>query len=84
MKKLTLALAAVTLLGAAPAFAGDSKPDGKPKHEMKMKGGMKHGKMECCKTDKDGKKTCKKMDHGKMNHSKMDHSKKGHGKTKSQ
>ncbi len=82
MKKLSLTLAAFALFSTGSAFAHEPKPGDKPKHEMKMKGGMDHGKMECCKTDADGKKTCKTMDHGKMQHGQMDHGKMDHGKMK--
>jgi uncharacterized protein involved in copper resistance len=82
MKKLTLTLAAFALLGTGSAFAHDPKPGDTPKHEMKMKDGMKHGKMECCMTDADGKKTCKTMDHSKMHDGKMHHGQMDHGKMK--
>jgi len=83
MKKLTMTLAAFALISSGPALALGKDHGDKSKHKM-----MKHDKMECT-TDKDGKKTCKKMDHSKMkhgkkDHGKMDHSKMDHGKTKSQ
>lgn len=80
MNRFTLSISAAIFALSAPSAVLAEHHEGGHKCEK-----TEDGKMNCCMTDKDGKKTCHmmegdKMDHGDMDHGKMDHDKMDHSK----
>lgn len=75
MKRIILSIsAAVFALSTPGAVLAKHHQGGHDGHKMdghKMEK-MEDGTMQCCMTDKDGKKVCHMMDHDKMDHGKME------------